>query len=375
MNHSAARRLYRDTPLSAAAYWMMLALTCIALYVSPLHHLEYVVPFIALIVGLADGRFTLGGVNAPFVFLLVTGLALSPQADSDGFKDLYFIWSGVSAALVLQKTPIKPKLFFMVFTGGTVLFAVLFGGLLHGFVFDIALSESSFEGNFGFLFGLLAIYAGMKRQYWICILSVVWAVLALKRIVLVALLACGLAYLLPERIARRVLNPIGMLAINLGVILCIVLYANHQFDWWIAYFTGQSANQLGMGRQELYGAVTHDIFYDPLGHLLLGAGPGAGYEKLAYFGASNLHSDLLKIVFEYGIVIFGAFVWLGYRMRDVRVRIMFLYANILYATDNVLIYHFFLFFLCLFARAIESEPAVARSNVRDQEPEAMHAIS
>lgn len=348
---------FRDIRIATLGYWAMLSLTILSIYFPPFRHLAYLVPFIALYIGLADGRFKTNGINAPFVFLLAAGLSMSALANTAGFKDMFFICSGLSASLVLSRQKIDTKLLLAVFAVGTVTSALMYGGgLSNGLVYNLASSQSSFEGNFGFLFGALAVYAGLKRQKWVFLLALLGAALALKRIVLIAVLACWLVSLLPERIARRVLNPFVLVPVNLTIIAILMVYANHQFDYWLTFATGQSANQFGMGRQEIYAAVAHDIFADPLRYVLFGAGPGAAYDSLGKFlGAANLHSDLLKIFFEYGLVMFSVFLWLGYRMRDVRVRIMFLYANILYATDNVLIYHFFLFFLCLFALAIEKE--------------------
>jgi hypothetical protein len=349
---------FGDIRLAAIGYWTMLSLTILALYFPPFRYLAYLVPFIALYVGLADGHFQTGGINGPYIFLLTAGLFMSSLANTAGFKDLFFMCSGLSASIVLYRRPINTKLLLVLFSIGTVSFAIMYGGgLAHGLEYNLASSQSSFEGNFGFLFGILALYSALKKQNWIFFLSFLGAALALKRIVLVAILACWVISLLPDRIVRRILNPLVLVPINLAIILALVLYANHQFDYWLTTATGQSANQFGMGRQEIYATVARDIFTDPLRFLLFGAGPGAAYDSLGKFlGAANLHSDLLKIFFEYGLAVFCVFIWLGYRMHDVRVRILFLYANIIYATDNTLIYHFFLFFLCLTALALEAVP-------------------
>lgn len=345
--------------LQTVAYWSIFALTLLSLYFPIFRYVGYSAPFIAILAGLADGRLHTPEIIRPYLFIVVIGLALSPLADSAGFKDLFFLVSGISAFLVVKNIKAYPTQFLLLFGIGTVVFWVMTGGPSNGLFFDFAHSASSFEGNFSFLFGLLAVYAAVKRLNWVFLFSLIGTVITLKRIAIAAVLLCWLISHLPERFVRRLLNPVVLLAANLTIILVLVLYANHQLDYLIGLATGQSANQLGQGRQDLYATVANDIIADPLRHIFIGAGPGAAYESLGRMfgitGKSNLHSDLLKIFYEYGLVAFSAFIWLGYRMRDVRIRVMFLYANILYATDNVLIYHFFIFFLCLFGTALEQE--------------------
>ena len=108
----------RDIRVESIGYWVMFWMTIFALYFSPFRHVAYAVPFIALCVGLADRRFQTGGLNAPFVFLVVAGLALSPLANTDGFKDIFFICSGVSAALVLSRRTVDTKMLLAVFVVG-----------------------------------------------------------------------------------------------------------------------------------------------------------------------------------------------------------------------------------------------------------------
>ena len=347
----------RDIRVESIGYWVMFWMTIFALYFSPFRHVAYAVPFIALCVGLADRRFQTGGLNAPFVFLVVAGLALSPLANTDGFKDIFFICSGVSAALVLSRRTVDTKMLLAVFVVGIFAEALVKGvGFSRGFVLNITTSESTFESSFGFLFGALAVYAGLKRQKWLAILAFMGAVLALKRIVLLAVIVCWILCMLPDRIKQRMFSPWVMVPLNLLIVAVLILYANHAFDHWVGDLFGQSANQFGMGRQQLFFSVARDIYLHPQQFIFFGTGPGGAYETLSRsLGAANLHSDLLKILFEYGLIVFCGFLWLAYRVRSASLKIMFLYANILFVTDNVLIYHFFLFFLCLFALALESD--------------------
>jgi len=287
----------------------------------------------------------------------LANLALIPLATNDGYKDLYFIVSGVSLSLVLTKDRISPYWLVWVFAIGAVLNAYQDGRLAGGFVFDFLHSESSFEGNFAFLFGLLVIYAAITRQWKLLFLSFIGSVLTLKRATILAEIICVALTFVPDRQLRRLLNPVLMVAINLLLVSISLLYAFHAFDSVIVQMTGQSANQFGLGRQELYEPIAKALENNPLRFAFLGEGPGTSYDLIssqaAIHGHSNLHSDILKILYEYGFVVLSIFIVLGYSSRYLALRLMFLYANIVFATDNVLIYHFFLFFFCFFGLALE----------------------
>ncbi len=338
--------------LESVAWGTALALTLFALYFPPFRYLEYLVPFVALIYGLADGRFRVPEATRPFVALACAGIALLPLSNSEGYKDLFFIVSGISLSLVLNKVRISPYALFWMFVVGNVLNVYQSGGFSGGLVFNFMDSESTFEGNFAFLFGLLTVYAAITRQWKLLYLSFFASVLALKRITIFAEIVCVLLALMPSYLVKRLLNPIVMVVINLLFVAILLLYATHTFDYMISQMTGQSANQFGLGRQVLYGQISQLIENNPVKFIFLGQGPGASYELLMSNtfaqGYSNLHSDLLKILYEYGFLVFGIFIALGYSSRHLSLRLMFLYANIVFISDNVLIYHFFTFFFCMF---------------------------
>lgn len=339
--------------LETVSWGIALTLTMISLFLPPLRYFAYLIPFVALIHGLAEGRFNVPDLVKPLLLIVIAGLCFLPFADVDGLKDIFFITSGISISLVLKKIRINSYYLLWLFIFGSILIAFEYNDLAGGLVFDIMKSKSSFEGNFAFLFGILSVYAAITRQWKLLYISFFASLFALKRIVLVAEVVCILLAILPEHQVRRLLNPFLMLAVNLIFIFVVILYANHTFDHEITYFTGQSANQLGMGRQDLYSQITKHILDKPLQFIFTGAGPGAAYQSLGsmsgFAGHNNLHSDVLKIFYEYGLIVFSLFIFVGYKTEIAVLRILFLYANIVFITDNVLIYHFFLFFLSVFS--------------------------
>ena len=344
--------------LATVTWRIALILTIFSLYFSQFRHVAYMVPFLALIHGLAEGRFSVPEVSRPFVVLICANILLIPLATNDGYKDLYFIISGVSLSLVLNKDRISPYWLFWIFVVGAVVNAYQNGQLAGGVFFDFLNSISSFEGNFAFIFGLLTVYAAVTRQWKLLFLSFLASVFTLKRVSLLAEVVCIVLALLPNHQIKRLLNPGLMVVFNLLFVAIILLYASHVFDNVIVQMTGQSANQFGLGRQELYDPIAKSLESNPIKFAILGQGPGTAYDLISLnnpiLGHSNLHSDLLKILYEYGFIVFGLFILFGYSSRHASLRIMFLYANIIFISDNVLIYHFFLFFFCIFGLVLEN---------------------
>jgi hypothetical protein len=139
------------------------------------------------------------------------------------------------------------------------------------------------------------------------------------------------------------------------LLLVILLYGFGTFDWVIRELTGQSANQFGQGRRALLSLPALEVFAHPEQFLFFGQGPGSTYllanKGFGVYGtAQRMHSDLLKIFYEYGLVFFCIFVGLMYSARHFATRIAFLFMNIVFISDNSLIYSFMLFFFVICTR-------------------------
>jgi len=341
--------------LESVTWAIALFLTISGLYFPPIRYAAYLVPAVALIYGLAEGRFQVPQASKPFLVLLFFGLVLLPLANIEGCKDLFFITSGISIFLVLADVPLQPLWFLCILIVGNLISTLMGGRLSSGISFNVLHSESTFEGVFGYLFGLLCVHSAITRRPRIALLSFLASILVLKRIAIISELICIAFLFIPERFSRKILNPMVMIFANIGVVLILIFYTRHAFDGAITQFTSQSGNQLGMGRQVLYAAVVKAIANDPLKFVFIGEGPGSAYDTLGWtFGLKNLHSDILKICYEYGLLVFCAFIYFGYAARTLGMRILFLYANILYVTDNTLIYHFFIFFYCTLGKSIDT---------------------
>ncbi|MFX7902623.1 hypothetical protein ABTK34_19340, partial [Acinetobacter baumannii] len=70
----------------------------------PLRYLAYGVPLLVLLTCMADRKVNLGDETKPFLVILMAGLVLGPLANNEGWKDLFFVFAGVSVAM-LSKVP------------------------------------------------------------------------------------------------------------------------------------------------------------------------------------------------------------------------------------------------------------------------------
>jgi hypothetical protein len=105
-----------------------------------------------------------------------------------------------------------------------------------------------------------------------------------------------------------------------------------------------------------------EIILMPERFIIFGYGPGSSYAaanaggaSAVYGNTSNMHSDVVKIFYEYGFVLFVAFIWKMYSSRSFPVKIGFLFLNTIFITDNALIYSFMIFLFVCCARHADRE--------------------
>lgn len=348
------RMFHRDQlRLGSVIFWASFFLGMLCLAFPPFRYLAYAVPVFMLLACLADRRIIVGDEVKPFLVIIGAGLLLGPLASNEGWKDLFFIFAGVSVAMMPRIPRLSLWTIFAWLLVGFVYLYGVWGDFSGGISFDFMDSKSSFEGNFSFVFALLVPFAVASRQYLLAALCFALAVLTLKRIaILAAIVATAMVLLGPKR-GKLLLNPVVMVALNVAVLVLNMAYTLGDLDWLIKYFTGQSANQFGMGRQSLQWYVVDGLVNSPW-QSWLGHGMGAVYEAAQRgFGAYdkvNLHSDLLKLAYEIGYVFTLAAICLMYTARDYMLRVGFLFFNVMFFTDNTLIYFFFTFFFFLIMR-------------------------
>lgn len=371
MTHSSFGREYLVRNI---VFWTGLTFTFLSFSVPIFRHFIYLLPFLVLLTLLADRTIRFGDEAKPFLAFVLAGLIYSPLATGEGLKDLYFTFTGVSIALLIDIPRIKLWNLFIMLLSGMIIYFALFGDFKAGLNFDIEKSSSSLEGSFSFLFGLIAPFALLEKRYRLFILCVVMAVLSLKRIALLAIVCASAFVLLGEKRARSILNPPVMITLNCLLLLIVLLYGYGEFDHIITELTGQSSNQFGQGRKALLSIPATEIFSHPEHFIFFGQGPGSTYILAnkgigAYGMGQRLHSDILKIFYEYGLVFYCIFIGLMYSAKRFSTRIGFLFMNVVFLTDNTLIYAFMLFLFVCCSRHMEHEPSGALNSFPDKHPQ------
>lgn len=341
-------------------FWIGLTFACFSIAIPFARHFIYALPVLVLLTLLGDRTARIGDEAKPFLAFVIAGIVLSPFATDEGMKDLYFTFTGVSIALLIDIPHVKLWNIFIVLFVSMVIYFGLFGDFKAGLQFDFAHSSSSFESSFSFMFGLLAPFALMEKRFRLFALCLILTVLSLKRIAIIGTVCASIFILMGQNRARVFLNPVAMIGLNVLLLFGVLLYGFGAFDSLILQFTGQSSNQFGMGRKALLSLPANEVFSHPEHFIFFGQGPGATYKLAnqgfgAYGTAQRLHSDILKIFYEYGLVFYCVFIGLMYSAKRFSTRVAFLYMNVLFLSDNTLIYSFIIFFFVALARHMESD--------------------
>lgn len=326
--------------------------------------LTYAIPPLAAIAMLASERFSLPPHAPPFLVLMVAGLAYAPVTPLVGWQDLYLMLIGLTPFFFGWRYRFSWMAVFGVSVVALLLSFVLTGGPRTGPVeFDPLASRSTFESTTSFVFGALAVWAALERRPARALLALLLCILTLKRIVVLGAVVAIVVAMLPRRPVDLLLRPLPMIVLNAAYLWLVVLYTQGHLDLLIYQFTGQSGNQFGMGRQHVYQYPVQYLLGHPIETIFHGLGPGAIYDLVkggwSFLGKTNLHNDSMKILIEYGGIVWLAFFTALYWTRDVRLRIVMLFFNVLLLTDNSLIYTYVIFGLGLAMLSLQA-PAAAR---------------
>lgn len=355
--HRPSRSSLLELQLAPVYFWGSGILLLLTLMLPGTRYLSYAIPLLGVLVLLANGRSTPLPALQPLLALLLCAPPLMALLEVRfyGLQDMYLILIGLMPLLVAQQTvsPLPLERLCLILVAGFLL-ASLRGYLLgdmDAVAVDVFKSTSPLESGFSFLFGLLAVVAFMDRRYRIFALMLLLTLLSLKRIALLGILVCVMVWWFPPRWKQRLLSPFCLCLANLLFIYGVLSFVLGTYDRLIHEWTGLSANAFAMGRRTLYYYPALQIQQHLAEFMFVGQGPGAIYSAtqwgLAAAAKSNAHSDILKILYEFGGLVLMLFIWLMYRFKSLRIRLLWLYTNILYLTDNTLIYPFYIFMLGL----------------------------
>lgn len=329
-----------------------------------LRYLKYATILMAVISIVNNKRIYLRDMAMPFVILGMAALLEVPLNLSGGLKNAFILFSAGLPFLIVRKYIVN--VLYVNISVFVVFVTFNIDNFNKSYGMDILNSQSTFEGYYAFVFGAFAVYYLIKRNKVMTLINCVLAVVALKRIVLLAVIVCAVVLIIPGRIKKIILSPIFGISVNMIYLIFTLLFSNGVFDEISKNLTDLSANALSQGRQVIWKKTANEIASNPGAYILFGLGPD-GALKLTPMKTIDdswlLHNDVLKIFSEYGAIVFIIFFYYLYKSRHLEIKIFALYFNLLMLTDNVLLYAFVVFFLIFLSSLLVFE----KLNFRAQE--------
>lgn len=214
------------------------------------------------------------------------------------------------------------------------------------------------ENHYTTIFGAAFIYFLVKKDKKMMVLSLLLTIIGAKRIVFLAVIATTGLYFFLKPFSKIILNSKAVVIamaifMNFAVAIALVALTYGFFDDIIFDLTGIPPNWLFSGRVAMY----KDVF-DYMGSVPL-LPKGLGYigtilvDKQIHFNDFfiHMHSDVLKYMIEFGLLIFTLIFILLYRtaLKNFDAFILVIYYNILMITDNPsILYEFYIFFHIIF---------------------------
>ena len=330
-----------DNKIILQCFLGLILLSSLDVAFDSLRYIKYLVLPIALLL-LLIAKPMLHSVHKAFLVFLLLTFASLPFSTEEGVKDYIFIMAYTLPFLFIDKTYVSAPRVFIIVALVFSLSVMLTGQ--KNFSFSIADSKSSFENHtFAFVFGLFAVYFLITKRLLYFLFALILCILVLKRISIVAIFICSLLCYLPKRTVDSILKWPLILTVNVvGIVLCYFITTD-SFNEYTNDLFGMSAAYLTMGRSVLYGEIfnhTNEWSY------LFGNGFGSSYQALAsvaWLDKVHLHNDILKILYENGLIVLVAFITQLYR-GSLSNKIFAVYLNIIFFTDNVFVYTFVMFF-------------------------------
>ncbi|KAA6333315.1 hypothetical protein EZS27_018261 [termite gut metagenome] len=155
----------------------------------------------------------------------------------------------------------------------------------------------------------------------------------------------------------KLLFSIVIILINISYLIFSYFFALGYFDDFIYEQIGVSSNFLTQGRQSRYEYILNTLMNrNNLGMIFLfgiGLGNTNGILEVEMGHSLRIHNDISKLFYESGFLFFILFFILFYKKATYITLPYLLYVNMLYLTDNALIYVPVIFSLILFLHSEE----------------------
>ncbi len=337
-----------------------------------LRYAKYSLPFITvfLIVIFYGDRFRNLMINRDLVkyygilillysFLILQSIIVCVSYDSLNirlFSEGFFILSPLILCLMLAffiKGKVFDKCVLILFWGAVVHYLIMmvmrstFAGVsTPSDLFMALLLPSDIETGMAYNFGLLTIYFVMTRKVKYSIAGFLLTVFSFKRIGVLGLLIALISIFVLRSSYKEKKNHnillFVLVAMNFLAVLLFRQFANGAFDELIATQFDMTSNELTLGRQALFSSI-----FDNMDPSFFGVGLGNIYQEItsSFEGLDELHSDILKSFFEFGVVGFFIWIFVFYRVniKNLGMLALTIFMNVLFLTDNVFIYFYVTF--------------------------------
>ncbi len=320
---------------------------------------SYVLYIILAIWGIMNVRMNIryDNIIIAFLFLIIVSYARFWQYNERMFLNITLTLFGICSFMNNKEINVNIKWLNIV--------AIFCFFMAHGnelktmsmFSISTIFIDSSLETEsamLSFIFPCFALYYLICRDWKMCLINVVFTLLAGKRIAFAALFFSSIIYLLfLSKIILfnklRTYIPWVAVGCNLLYFICSYNLAKGNFDDIIFEYIGLSSNAFTMGRENLYANAFSHYQVDNIFHFLFGIG------SVSNFMERQLHNDIMKIMIENGCILFTMFWFFFYKSCNAKTFPYLLYLNILFMTDNTLIYVPVLFFMCFFIRKVNQK--------------------
>ena len=209
------------------------------------------------------------------------------------------------------------------------------------------------ESWMAFPFGLFSLHYILQKRKLRMVIALLLFVFAFKRISMLALCLGLLIFWFFYKYRKKVFKPnrtlIWFIFLNSFLLVIIYNFIQGNFDVFIKETTGLSPNHFTQGRLRIYTDSVN--YFDD--NLLFGNSLGSTNIFLSekFPDIHFLHSDILKIILELGIVSYVIWLIVFFKINLVSTKAvpLLIFMNILFLSDNVFIYFdtLFIFYLMI----------------------------
>lgn len=275
--------------------------------------------------------------------------------DVDTMRDSGLILLGISCFLNAKPLSCNVKAINVIMLMATC-YGIFKTGSLNLTAENYLHSDIGYESSMlSFIYPFFSIYWAIKKNKVWVLIDLAFGLVSGKRIAFLATLV-GIIYVcfLLRGISRRKIQILRLILIsmNIAYLLVTFLIISDFFSNFIDDITGMPINQFTMGRYELYNTAINRSNILEGANFIWGIGNG---NVLPLLEGARLHNDVLKIFIENGLVVFVLFFVILYQKKWYFAWSFIFVQNVLFFTDNTLIYVPVIFATCLFIDLIKED--------------------